>query len=1010
MPKPSSAPNAALPSPMGLRFVKDVWPLLTKPGASCVDCHNAKNPSQLHFPADAASSYQMLLAGGRFKADNPASLLNRVAAPDDARRMPPSGMPGWPEADVAVLRAFMADLEKQPQQVGAGSGDEPFPSALLTPYRGPKPRGVPGADNTFLTYHQLRRKVKTLFDDDWYRDGRDLFVENAPQFGGADFIRRYDESTRPTPAYLSAAREMARDVAARAFLNRAGPFTGAPAVMPMPGQVPEKAVREEIGRLYRRLLFREPSPTEVKEAVTLLGSVMGARKSLEGQTEPLRFTVDVSDEGGLRTSRQIKIDMLPAKYGLATHYVDESQADKDSVALPGTYTLKAGDVGQRLEVTNLDTVGVVSFRNVTLRGPLPEKTETVIGPDTPGVRADGAWRPSGERAKDGYDDDNNNKGRNRLIVALPVKKTGKYEIQFGWRKSGDGARNVPVTVSSYDPNRLALRPAAAVPPKGEAHFKLDQTDDTIQYKDLETAFQFDSATKNAGVEISNAGTRRRVVADAVTLVPATAPDGDPALVIKANDAEGHEKWKVFKAVDFSAYNTIGPDLLSDENAHKGELSLLYAPSRALPLDKLYRTRINFPGRAENETETPVIVRALRSSPIVAVRAPAAAPIGASVTLDAASSYNVQHSQLRYAWRQTGGPKVALVSPASAVAKFVMPAREARQEAWVGLCRALILHPDFLFSRPRSLATTRDPKVRSRLQLVKIAQDLVGRPPTGAELTRLERGASLGALVDAYLASPEFDEFYYRRVRLYLESHGTVSQDEPARLWRYIMAHGRPFKEIITADYTVDPAGKKQERPAYHGRTGVLTMKGFIDGKQGLPHFNYAAQVCEKFLGYVFEVTPEIVKARGTLTASSTVDPKSLCYTCHQVLTPLAYQRTRWTDGGVYKEKEDWGPVIDDSDRDSVAAYPFKGKGLEAFALAAQRTERFDRAIIQIHFVWYFGREMRYDADERGLYKRLWDTTHRDHYKLKGLIRALVTSPEYLGDAPIVKKGGMYAHR
>ena len=66
-----------------------------------------------------------------------------------------------------------------------------------------------------------------------------------------------------------------------------------------------------------------------------------------------------------------------------------------------------------------------------------------------------------------------------------------------------------------------------------------------------------------------------------------------------------------------------------------------------------------------------------------------------------------------------------------------------------------------------------------------------------------------------------------------------------------------FREILAADYSVDTSFKKIERAAFYGKTGVLTMKGFIDGKPGLPHFNYAAVVCEKFLGYVFEVPANI---------------------------------------------------------------------------------------------------------------------------------------------------------
>ncbi len=158
---------------------------------------------------------------------------------------------------------------------------------------------------------------------------------------------------------------------------------------------------------------------------------------------------------------------------------------------------------------------------------------------------------------------------------------------------------------------------------------------------------------------------------------------------------------------------------------------------------------------------------------------------------------------------------------------------------------------------------------------------------------------------------------------------------------------------------MDAGFQKKPRPAYHGKTGILTMKGFIEGKPGLPHFNYPAQVTEKFLGYVFEVPAEIIEARaGITTAAATTDPQSVCYSCHKVLTPLAYQRGFWDDEGNYREHDETGLRIDNTDQNLVASYPYKGKGMEAFALAAQNKERFIRTILQTHFVWHFGREMR----------------------------------------------------
>jgi hypothetical protein len=69
--------------------------------------------------------------------------------------------------------------------------------------------------------------------------------------------------------------------------------------------------------------------------------------------------------------------------------------------------------------------------------------------------------------------------------------------------------------------------------------------------------------------------------------------------------------------------------------------------------------------------------------------------------------------------------------------------------------------------------------------------------------------------------------------------------------------------------------------------------------------------------------------------------------------------------------------------------------MEAFATQAVKKERFIRTMIDTHFLFFFGRGMRWDKDERTLYKRLWDAVHRTNFTIKGLIKAIVLSPEYL---------------
>ncbi len=135
--------------------------------------------------------------------------------------------------------------------------------------------------------------------------------------------------------------------------------------------------------------------------------------------------------------------------------------------------------------------------------------------------------------------------------------------------------------------------------------------------------------------------------------------------------------------------------------------------------------------------------------------------------------------------------------------------------------------------------------------------------------------------------------------------------------------------------------------------------------------------------------------REGVTALGTTDPNSVCYSCHKILTPLAFQRANWTDDGEYRIKDEYEMAIDASDRGASIDYPFAGVGLEAFATQAVKKERFIRTMINTHVSFYFGRPLRHREDERTLYLRLWERAHASDFKILELIRAIVTSPEYL---------------
>jgi hypothetical protein len=980
--KPPAQPLSQLLA-LEKQFIQELLPLFQQ--SDCLLCHAKPKRTPLGLSKNPQATFRILLEGGYFDLNAHHSLYARLTEPDDKKRMPPEPHDRWTPAQLQKLKTFSERVQVVLTRNNLRL-DEMFPLSLQLPFEG---KQVQIQDTTFLTYTQLKGKIKTVFNDDWIRDERDRFAEDVAMFGGADFRRTFSETNRPTAQFLSGLDMLARDVVSRAYLNRTGPFQSLPDKFPDPRNLktPDAAYRQAINTLYQRMLFRPATEPEQKSAFAFIQGVYKAQKSLTPDEYDLRLELTVSDVQGLKTTRTFTLIVLNTSYSLHQELIDQSQAEQENrgrYTLKQPVTLKANDKNQLLRLTNQDTYGVMSIEAIELKGPLPGTEVQKVKVTDVGVQLEGAWKKAGEA----YHDNDENKGSSHVLFPLTVKQAGRYEISVLYRVLKDRymATAVPVEMLSQDKHWLAVAPPPPVPLPGEAHYRIDQSMDTRPYWDSRTVFKFEKPEQ--GVELNNAGTRRTVVADAVRFVP--QGEGKSVLV-RASEAEGIDQWKEFKSGDFDAYNTVGPKLYSDENKRKGELKLLYRPGKTKDWDagKLYRLQVHYPAREYTETRTPLIVRAAASSPIVQVRFPVRAHVGAKVELDASASYNVQHTPLKYHWRQVGGPRVQLANSSGAKVSFTAPALSPHQAVWEGLCQALMKHPDFLFTRPPSLAYVKEPKIQQRLKLVKIAQDLVGRPPALAELNALDKGTPLTKLVDNYLNSKEFETYYFRRSRLLLESHGTPEDDEPVRLWCYVAFNNRPFSEILTADYTVDEKMQRQKRPEYHGKTGLLTMKGFMKGKPGLPHFNYAAVVAEKFLGYVFEVPPEIVEARQTATAAATTQPGTTCYSCHKILTPLAYQRLRWTDDGKYRETDEKGRPIDDTDQNAVASYPFKGRGLEAFATQAVKKERFTRAMINTHFLFIHGREMRYSQDERGLYARLYKTCQQNGQSIKALLKALV---------------------
>ena len=995
-------------------FKASVYPLLKRSASGCFDCHSTDSNSELVFSGNAEEDLQMLI-DGQYLGTGPDSLISRLTSSNEKLRMPKDD-DAWQKNEIGQLKSFIASLTKA--RLGSTAVDEQFPRALLLPYSGPRPTEV---DNQFISYRQLKAKIEVIFEDDWVRQGIDRFAENVALFGGADFKTRFNESRVPNAAFLTGLEMLADDVAHDSYEQRRGPFKQwrNPSASPLESKEATEEYRDAISRLYESVLFRLPTKKEIANAYTLLQDIYRTKDLISVRNHQLAFELKVADpESGFERTQIVEIPVNGDRLEIHQQIIDESgdPSDNDksvgSCVIGPVVELSPDTLGQRLVIHNLGTHQNVSISGVKISSLDGDDDRSVtLTTSSPDVQIDGAWEQVDRDGHKSLEDRNNHKGLSTVTFPLKVKQEGRYRVTMMWRADPGNANNVFTELFAKGAgNRLVSSISPTLPDPGEAHLTYDCGDDAVAFFQPEPTFQFDN---HGYVEISNRSTRKRVTAGAVEFLDHI--DRENRFLIDSREAEGNESWATFDEGAFRAYNVKGQKL-HDDNKQKGELSLRYAPAANASENAsekqsvstwnpelFYDVRIYFPGKANQESQVPVVVKANKSSPVIQLEYPPIAKSDAVLRLDASKSYTVQQSKLQFSWRQISGLPVELGETSQPVIEFLVPRPDINQFAWSSLCAGLIRHPDFLFTRPPTFFSTVGLKQRQKMQLVKISLDLVGRPPSSAELKMLDEGQPLGKLIDDYLDSGEFREFYFHRIRLMLESHGTEMQDEPARVWSYVAFNDRPFQEILTGEYTVNKEFKRQARPTYHGKTGLLTTTGFIQGKPGLPHYNYAAQVSMLFLGYVYDVPDDIVEQREGVTALGTTDPNSACYSCHKVLTPLAFQRMNWTDEGLFRTRDENDLLIDATDRGCVAEYAFPGKGMEAFATQAVRKERFIRTMINTHINFYFGRPLRHREDERVFYKQLWDHVHSNGFKIRELIRAIMNSPEYQG-------GGMYPVR
>ena len=302
-------------------------------------------------------------------------------------------------------------------------------------------------------------------------------------------------------------------------------------------------------------------------------------------------------------------------------------------------------------------------------------------------------------------------------------------------------------------------------------------------------------------------------------------------------------------------------------------------------------------------------------------------------------------------------------------------------------------------------------------------------------------SSLAAIVDRYLASPEFGEtvrdlhnevwlLRHQQVGISLPPlPGTTMNEmnasifeEPLKLVEDVVMTDQPYTQIVTADYTMAdpivatawglphsgaPAWERTQRIDPPDKAGILTSPAIFvryrssgfNNNRGRANAISRGLLCHDFLDSQIRVDSSIDISRPDIVNNAVVNNPS-CAGCHQTLDPLASYFFGYPYGPLALDKITYPLDIYNTDKWNswflVTNRPpaYFGEdvvGLEGLGAAIAADPRFARCAA-IHFASYLT-----ERDHREL-SPLWIAElqaafTKDHFNAKHLARAIVLSDE-----------------
>ncbi len=289
------------------------------------------------------------------------------------------------------------------------------------------------------------------------------------------------------------------------------------------------------------------------------------------------------------------------------------------------------------------------------------------------------------------------------------------------------------------------------------------------------------------------------------------------------------------------------------------------------------------------------------------------------------------------------------------------------------------------------ATDPEP-ITDTLCLRKMALDLTDRGPTEAEVADLESGnLTLDQFADSYMATPEFEQVVFNWYRTQFPptelsiAIGGIDVEEPSRIAQHIVLSDLDYRMLLTADFTVSPAG--EELPASNGpAAGILGTQHYMSAFSGSFRRNWAGH-------FLKEWTP-IILAAVTLPDNDDTDlsPDSLmtnplCSNCHASeiygIDHLAPFAQCYSDEGLYQSScvEKGGKFLTED-----------GADLGSLGVIVTDSNEFMANSVNFFFRKLFGRSMAFQ--EQTFYLDRVAEFRASGYNAKSLIKNIVTSNEY----------------